>query len=240
MESTVELVCLDMAGTTLQDEGNVEACFAQTCKDLELNVSDAWIKSVQGLKKKYCFELIFEEELGRAHSDFSTYVDRAYDRFREVLEAFYTTHTVVPTEGCLDLFDYLKSKGIKIALTTGFYRKIADIILDKLGWLEGLNEQYVGNAQTIIQASITSDEVEFGRPEPYMIQKAMHLLGVRDPQKVIKVGDTPSDLAAGLKANCLRSLAVVNGTHSRSQLQDHENHGLLAHLGELQEIIEAL
>ena len=43
----------------------------------------------------------------------------------------------------------------------------------------------------------------------------MKRLGVTDAKRVIKIGDTPSDLKAGRNAGCLLSLGLTNGTHSK-------------------------
>ncbi|WP_373331143.1 HAD hydrolase-like protein [Salmonirosea aquatica] len=170
--------------------------------------------------------------------EWQTRVDQSYETFTQVLENHYLTHDITPTEGCLELFGFLHKNNIQIALTTGFYRKVCDIILKKLGWLEGLNEQRIGTPSTIIQASITSDEVEKGRPAPFMIQKAMRLLGVDDAQAVINVGDTPSDIQSGFAAGCRMSLAVTNGTHSADQLAPHHPTRLIGSLREVISIIE--
>ncbi|MEL7036121.1 MAG: HAD hydrolase-like protein [Cyanobacteria bacterium J06592_8] len=71
-----------------------------------------------------------------------------------------------------------------------------------------------------------------------MIQKAMYRLGLTDPQTVVCVGDTPSDLAAGKNANCRLSLGVTNGTHTKAQLDCCENDGLLNCLSDLKLLIK--
>jgi phosphoglycolate phosphatase-like HAD superfamily hydrolase len=73
-----------------------------------------------------------------------------------------------------------------------------------------------------------------------MIQKAMYRLGVTDSKQVITVGDTPSDIEAGINAGCLLSLGVTNGTHTREQLLQHSHDGLLDSLSELKDKIRAL
>ena len=155
-----------------------------------------------------------------------------------LLSLALATNNIFPTDGCIEIFEYLKHKNVKVALTTGFYRKVTNIILDKLGWLDGLNDQYVGNKNTIIQASISSDEVLKGRPEPLMIHKAMSLLGVHDGMKVINIGDTPSDLKSGIRAGCRMSLGVTNGTHTRQQLSVHRNDGFLSKVSDLKQFIK--
>jgi phosphoglycolate phosphatase-like HAD superfamily hydrolase len=152
------------------------------------------------------------------------------------------TQPVHPTAGCLELFEWLRSRPIAIGLNTGFYREVTDIILSRLGWNQGLDSDYVDSPGSIIQVSVTPSEIynQEGRSAPYMIQKAMYKLGIKDPQTVIAIGDTPSDLEAGMNAHCLMSLGIIHGTHTRSQLENYPNHGLLDSLGELKNKITAI
>jgi len=236
--SPIELVVFDMAGTTVQDRHEVEMCFLEAASHTGLSVTPERVLALQGYSKIYVFELLWTEMIGERHPDLKGFVNNSYQVFCQILENHYVTNNIFPTDGCLETFDFLKQKNIKIALTTGFYRKVTNIILGKLGWLNGLNEQYVGNENTIIQASITSDEVLKGRPEPLMIHKAMHLLKVHDGMKVINVGDTPSDLKSGIRAGCRMSLGVTNGTHSRQQLSVHRSDGFLSKLSDLKQFIK--
>lgn len=236
--SPIELVVFDMAGTTVQDRHEVEMCFIEAASHTGLSVMPERILALQGYSKIYVFELLWTEMIGENHNDLKELVDNSYKVFCDILENHYYTTNIFPTNGCLEIFDYLKLKNIKIALTTGFYRKVTNIILGKLGWLEGLNEHNIGSKYSIIQASIASDEVIKGRPEPFMIHKAMKLLNVHDSTSVINIGDTPSDLKSGIRAGCRMSLGVTNGTHKRSQLSIHRNDGLLNNILELKQFIK--
>ncbi|GAB3930235.1 HAD family hydrolase [Larkinella terrae] len=239
--TSFQLVVFDMAGTTVRDQHEVERCFAQAASQTDLIVSDERILAMQGLSKRFVFETLWAEQLGSpTASELKAKVDHSYRLFTEILENHYRTQAVVPTEGCLETFASLRENGIKIALTTGFYRVVTDIILEKLGWLEGLDENYIGNDQTIIQASIASDEVEQGRPQPFMIQKAMRLLNCTDPKRVINIGDTPSDLLSGQAAGVGLNLGVVNGTHNRSQLEPYPHDQLLESVRDLHAILSSL
>lgn len=236
--ASIQLVTLDMAGTTVRDEHEVERCFARACAETGLAVSDERILALQGYSKIEVFRLLWAERLGDDHPELTENVAVSYDAFTHVLETHYETQPVEPTEGALELFAFLRGQGIKIALTTGFYRKVTDIILRRLGWLDGLDDQHLNTSgRALVDASIASDEVRAGRPEPLMIQRAMQLLGVTDPQRVVNVGDTPSDLKSGLRAGCRLSLGVINGTHTRQQLAIYRNDGLLTNVGELREVI---
>lgn len=237
--SPIKLVVFDMAGTTVQDKKEVETCFARACAETGLNVSGERILALQGYSKIEVFKLLWEEKIGQTHPEYEENVVYSYDYFRMILEDHYRSHDIFPTEGCLEIFDFLRRNNIKIALTTGFYRKVTNIILEKLGWLEGLEYNYVNTSgKAIIDVSIASDEVNKGRPEPYMIQKAMKLMGISDPFDVINIGDTPSDLKSGIRAGCRLSLGVTNGTHTREQLKFLRNDGLLGSLQEMKAIIE--
>jgi len=236
----IELVVFDMAGTTVTDRHEVEVCFMQAAARTGLSVTPERVLALQGYAKRQVFEMLWVELLGEKHPELSEYVDISYTEFCSILEDHYLEHDIYPTEGCLEIFEYLKTQDIKIALTTGFYRKVANIILGKLGWLKGLDQHYKSDGTGIINVSITPDDVLKGRPEPYMIQKAMEVLGVKDPQRVINIGDTPSDLKSGLRAGVRLSLGVTNGTHTRSQLNIHRNDGLLPNLLALKPIIEEI
>ena len=100
-----------------------------------------------------------------------------------------------------------------------------------------MNDKHIGNGSTVIFQSITSDEVSKGRPAPDMIFKAMQSAGISDARQVIKIGDTPSDIKAGKKANCLLSMAVGNGSHTAEQLLPFEPDLMLKSLRDLENIL---
>lgn len=226
-----------MAGTTVTDQHEVERCFAEAAAQTGLPVTAERILAMQGLAKRYVFETLWTEYLG-PNADVTRRVDESYAVFRDILENHYRTHGATPTEGCLETFAYLRERGIAIALTTGFYRVVTNIILDKLGWRTGLDGRYVGGPGSLIQASIASDEVERGRPYPQMIERAMTLLNVGNPKAVVNVGDTPSDLLSGRAAGVGLNLGVTNGTHDRDQLDAYPHDYLLNSLAELPELLE--
>lgn len=216
----IKLVVFDMAGTTVRDEQEVESCFARAAAESGLPADPARIKAMQGLPKLEVVQTLWGEAIGKEHPEFRARVERTYRLFRTTLENHYLENPVVPTEGAEELFAWLRERGIKVALTTGFYRRVTDIILRQLGWQVGLDEQYRGGNDSIIDLSLTPDETGRGRPHPDMIFLAMKMLGVEAPQQVINIGDTPSDLQAGRAAGVRYSLAVTSGTHSREQLEE--------------------
>ena len=224
----IKLVIFDMAGTTVKDDQVVVNCFYEAAVTTDLKATRQRINSMHGLPKRKVIQTLWEEMNGAGHPDNKKNIENTFRTFKEILENHYRTNPVAPTPGTLDTFDWLKSEGIKIALNTGFYREVVNIILNKLGWDIGLDKNHMGNENSIIDLSITPSETNgIGRPHPDMILKAMDLLEIKDPKKVVKIGDTPSDLQEGKTAGCLLSLAVTNGSHSKEELELFYNDGLL-------------
>ncbi|MEO0897507.1 MAG: HAD family hydrolase [Bacteroidota bacterium] len=238
MKYPIKLAVLDMAGTTVRDMHEVEACFAKAAKQTGLDVTEQEILAAQGWSKRFVFETFWEKQLGSKSDQWKMEVEHSYQVFTQILEHHYETAPIFPSEGCLDLFDYLSSQKVAICLTTGFYRKVCNIILSRLGWNEGLNENYFGKEATHIQMSITSDEVPAGRPAPDMIYKAMKAFGIESSEQVMKIGDTPSDLKAGRAASCGLVLAVTNGTHSEDQLKDFDHDLLIPSILHARDVLE--
>ena len=220
---SVDLVCFDMAGTTVLDHGEVGDCFEAAARETGLRVAREKIQAQMGRSKRLVFEILWTAEVGAEHPDLANRVDTSYDAFRRILEHHYETTPVLPTPGCLECFDWLRTNGVKISLTTGFYRRVTDIILGRLNW------QAIPN--------VCSDEVPKGRPAPYLIHRAMALLGAEDVRRVATIGDTPSDLQAGRNAGCGGTLGITSGSHTREQLAAYPNDGLIHSLAELKDIL---
>ncbi len=59
--------------------------------------------------------------------------------------------------------------------------------------------------------SVAVTEVPAGRPAPWMALKAAMQLGVYPPEALVKVGDTPVDVEAGLNAGMWTVAVVESG-----------------------------
>ncbi|WIM73523.1 HAD-IA family hydrolase [Corynebacterium suedekumii] len=112
----------------------------------------------------------------------------------------YTENPPVPLDGVEEALRTLRADGVKVGLTTGFSREIADLIFSAMGWRIG--DQF--------DTTATGDEVAAGRPEPFMIQQVMATTGVTDPAQVISVGDTASDVVSAQRAG-VTSVGVLTG-----------------------------
>jgi phosphonatase-like hydrolase len=110
--------------------------------------------------------------------------------------------------GATSLIYNLRARGIKVALTTGFDRDIATLLLSTLGW-----------TRNSIDAVVCGDDVTSGRPAPDLILLAMKLTAVLDPAQVANVGDTTLDLESAARAGVKWNIGVLSGAHTREALE---------------------
>lgn len=115
--------------------------------------------------------------------------------------------TVEPVPGAREMIDTMRSRGVKVALNTGFDRETTDLLLDALHWREG-----------VVDAVVCGDEVPLGRPAPYMIFRCVEAIGVVDVRRVANAGDTVFDLQAGHNAGVALNIGVLSGGHGRDQM----------------------
>ena len=149
----IQLVVFDMAGTTVHDEDGVNRCIREAFEAVGLAAAAPDVNRVMGLPKPQAIALLIEKygrtaDLGPRRRDPS--------RLRPCVRprSMRRTPRCARSPGSGELFDRLRSEGIRVALNTGFNRAITDVILGRLGWRER------------IDASIASDEVAPGRSPP--------------------------------------------------------------------------
>lgn len=98
--------------------------------------------------------------------------------------------------GCIELLDFLKEQGIKIAVATSTEEKIASKNLKKLGLFDRIDAAVFGN------------EVEKGKPHPDIFLEAGRRIGA-DPKETIVVGDSSFDMIGGYRAG-MRPVMVID------------------------------
>jgi phosphonatase-like hydrolase len=179
------------------------------------------VNEVMGIPKPAAIKHLLETS-GRM--DLLPQLDSIHTDFvRRMIDFYQTDASVKEIPGAVETFRRLRAAGIKTALDTGFSRNIVDAILKRLGWQDS----------TLLDTTITSDEVPRGRPHPDMIHKAMRELGITDAKRVAKVGDTPSDLEEGMSAGCGMVIGVTGGSHTEGQLKPHPHTHLIGTVAEL-------
>ena len=217
---SIRLVVFDMAGTTINDEDGVNRCLRAALEAVGVSATPEAVNLVMGIPKPVALRQLLERY---ERADLIERLDAIHDDFvRRMIRFYETDPSVHEIAGAGETFRRLQAAGIKVALDTGFTRNIADVVLKRLGW----------NAERL-DTTVTSDEVERGRPHPDMLLKAMRDLGISDAREVAKVGDTPSDLAEGTAAGCGMVVGVTGGSHTAEQLQPHPHTHLIGTVAEL-------
>ena len=199
---SIRLVIFDVAGTIICDRGEVLQAFSEVLRAHELNADDNELKAWKGASKREVLRH-FMKQNGRLPSDAD--IEALYRDFADRLRALYRGH-VHPVERAGEVFEGLRRDGIRLATTSGFESEIHSMILQEAGW-EG-----------VFDANVSSDQVQQGRPAPFMIFRAMEATGVADVCEVINVGDTPLDLRAGANAGVRGVVGVLTGAHGREEL----------------------
>jgi phosphonatase-like hydrolase len=216
---SIELVVFDMAGTTVYDGDAVNRCFRAALAGAGLSVDAAAVNAVMGLPKPEAIRRLvaasqFADRVQAIHADFVARMRHHYATDPGVREVLGAAATLAR----------LRRAGVRVGLDTGFSRDIAQVVIDRLGW---------GGTESVIDASVASDEVPRGRPYPDMIHHLMRRCGVSDPARVAKVGDTPADLAEGHGAGCGLVVGVTSGSHTREELERHPHTHLIASVADL-------
>lgn len=225
----LELVVFDVAGTTVHDAGTVGEFLRGALLEAGVDVAPARVNALMGQPKPVAIRTLLTDARGAAPAEDE--VARIHARFHEKIVRFYATDgSVRAEEGAVETFRWLRKRRVKVALDTGFDRKITDTILARLGW----------TVPEVLDATVTSDEVPRGRPAPDLIERAMKLTGVGDPARVAKVGDTPSDIEEGRAARCGVVVAVTRGSHRRGALEGFAGVHLVPSVAVLPELLVRL
>jgi phosphonatase-like hydrolase len=226
MTQTIKLVVFDMAGTTV-NEGNV--VYKTVKKSLNdagypITISDVLTHGA-GKEKHQAITDILKNCTGL--QDITPVADTVFANFKAELEKAYSNLDVTTFEGTEQLFKDLRKKDIKVVLNTGYDAKTANGLLQKLAWKVG----------ETIDALVTADDVQNGRPAGDMIFKAMEIVGIKDSKLVLKVGDSKIDIEEGFNANCGMTAGVLTGAQTREEIQKANPTYILDSLTELRAIL---
>ncbi len=207
MKKSLELVVLDMAGTTVNENNVVYKTIHQTLvnENIECSLEQVLYYCAGKEKRTAIFDI-----LSALHPDLASEdrVDSLFAVFKVALKEAYDQLDVQTFEGTIDFFDTLRKEGVAIALNTGYDKKTANKLLDKLKWQAG----------TEYDTLITADDVQNGRPHPDMIHLAMEHTGISDASSVMKVGDSKIDIEEGHSAKCGYSVGITTGAQTEKEL----------------------
>ena len=152
----IDLVVFDMIGTTIEASPRIPDAFREAYRAADIELSDADIDSVRGKSKREAIR-----ELLKRNGKEAELSAPVYDAFQGYLLDCYRDGPVNAVPGAERTFDWCHDQKIDVALTTGFDRAVADLLISHLGW------------QDLVDTVVCNDEVERGRPAPDLIMTAM-------------------------------------------------------------------
>ena len=223
MSTPIRLVALDMAGTTVADDGAVEEAFWHALGAVGLTSSQLmddparYIRRTMGQSKITVFSELLGGDRHRAEQANAAFEDafgKAVDR-GEVA-------AIPGAESCLAT---LRQADMRLCLTTGFSPATRDRIITALGW-EGT-----------VDLVLSPADAGRGRPWPDMILTAVLRLRIDDVAEVAVVGDTASDLVAGARAGASLVIGVLSGAHSRADLAQAPHTHLIDSVADLPSLL---
>lgn len=201
----IELLVLDMAGTTIDEDNVVYKTLMQAVNNHGYKVSlDEVLASCAGKEKFDAIETLLEELNGKKED-----AEAIFKNFSEELRLAYQNLEVKPIKGVEDFLLKVRTSGKKVVLNTGYSSEIAQQLIKKLDWKVNVH----------FDAMITADDVTASRPNPDMIFLAMKQFGISNAKKVLKAGDSAIDIEEGKNAGCGIIIGVLSGAQNRSELE---------------------
>ncbi|GFG62634.1 putative haloacid dehalogenase-like hydrolase [Mycobacterium kubicae] len=197
----IRLVCLDMAGTTVLDDGAVTTAFDASLAAAGLRPGSPgyqaavrYVHETMGQSKIEVFRSIFAGDHPRAEAA-NTAFESAY------LDAIGNDGLrAVPQAG--ETIEKLRGSGCAVVLTTGFSPRTREHIIATLGWGD------------LITLAISPADAGRGRPFPDMVLVALMRTRTDAVSEIAVAGDTTSDLWTGTRAGAAIVAGVRTGAHS--------------------------
>jgi phosphoglycolate phosphatase len=215
----IRLAVLDMAGTTVRDDGIVESAFLRALESIGIPQDDPamparlqYVQDTMGRSKIEVFRgLLDDEDLAQ----------RATRGFEDAVADVVRAGAVSALPGAEDAFAALRSAGVKICLTTGFAPETQALIVDALGWGD------------LVDLTLAPGDGRRGRPHPDLALHALMQLGIDDVRSIAVGGDTANDLLAGWRAGASVVAGVLTGAHGRAELEAAPHTHVLESIAEL-------
>lgn len=203
-----EAVIFDWAGTTVDygcfapvqafievfKEYGIEPTMEETRKPMGMLKWDHIKTMLQMERIGSAFERIY----GRAFTDKD--VDEMYEKFESSLLGILDRFAE-PKDHVVETVEKLREMGVKIGSTTGYTDRMMEIVTREA--------KKAGYEPDCWFSPDSTGSV--GRPYPYMVFRNMEALKVSAVQKVMKVGDTISDIKEGKNAGAF-AVGIVEGS----------------------------
>ena len=204
MTTPLELVVLDMAGSTVLDDGVVEQAFQRAAERTGVADRLPWTEALNHVRVT----------MGQSKIDVFTHLAggdveaaaRATAAFEGAYAEIVAEQGVSEIPGAADAIQDLKDAGLAVVLTTGFAPATRDALIDGLGW------------HGLVDLVLSPVDAGRGRPAPDLVLTALLRTRTSSVQAVAVAGDTVSDVESGRRAGAGFVAGVLTGAHDRPAL----------------------
>ncbi|MCE7482558.1 MULTISPECIES: phosphonatase-like hydrolase [Microbacterium] len=203
--TAIELVVLDMAGTTVLDDGVVEQAFQRAAERTGVAERMPWADALQYVR----------DTMGMSKIDVFTHLSggdvvaatAATAAFEGAYSEIVAEQGVAEIPGAAEAIAQMRDAGLKVALTTGFAPVTRDALIDGLGW------------RGLIDIALSPVDAGRGRPAPDLVLTALLRTQASAVTAVAVIGDTSSDVQSGRRAGAGFVAGVLSGAHDRATLE---------------------
>jgi phosphoglycolate phosphatase len=205
----ITVACLDLAGTTITDDGTVMEAFsaaiaAQNLPVAAYNRAMTAVRSGMGQSKIEVFRGVLGDE---------ETAQKANDAFEDHYAAAVRGGAIAALPGAEETITALRQAGVRVCLATGFSPATRDAIIGKLVW------------GGLIDLALSPADAGFpglagrGRPWPDLPLIALLKLRGGAVSELAVAGDTASDIESGLHAGAGLVAGVLTGASTRADLE---------------------
>jgi phosphoglycolate phosphatase len=204
--SRITVACLDMAGTTVRDDGTVLEAFsaaiaAQDLPAAAYHQAMTDVRTTMGQSKIEVFRRILGDDAAAR---------KANEAFEDHYAAAVRAGAVAPMPGAVQTVTALREAGVRVCLATGFSPATRDAIIERLGW---------GELADLVLSPADAGYWARGRPWPDIPLTALLRLRGGAVSELAVAGDTASDVESGLRAGAAVVAGVLTGADSRADLE---------------------
>jgi phosphoglycolate phosphatase len=218
------MVCLDLAGTLVSDNGLVEDAFFAALDVVRPKrpVDDAQLRQLinetMGQSKLDVFRMVLADEAS---------AQAAVTAFELHYNESVRSGAVRPLHGIVSTLSALRDQGMKVCATTGFSVSTRNALFDALDWHQHFD------------LALSPSDAGRGRPFPDMILSAVMRLEIDDVRHVAVAGDTISDLVAGTRSGASIVAGVLTGSHDAVTLSAAPHTHILRSANDLLDVVRA-
>ncbi len=195
----MKLIILDFDGTLADTQPLILRSLQGTITELGLpSRTDAECASIIGLPLKECFVKLLDAD--------DPLAERCCEVYRRLFDEYNHPGTVTLFPHVEETLLELHRRGLQLAICSSRARATLDRFVLSFGF------------EQIVQAVVSSDDVQRGKPHPDPALRVLELTGCK-AEEALMVGDASYDILMGRAAGC-HTCGVTYGNQTAAQLRD--------------------